>query len=404
MTMTSAPPTPLNQGHNDGFPSWPHFEPDESEAAVRVLSSGRVSYWTGEEGREFEREFAHFAGTKRAIVLGNGTFALDLALRAIGVGPGDEVVVTPRTFIASVSAAVLLGARPVFADVDRDSGNITAEAVERVMTPRTKAIIPVHLGGFPCHLEPMLALAKAKGVSVIEDCAQAHGATYRGRSVGSFGVVGAWSFCQDKIMTTGGEGGMVTLDDEELWSRAWSFKDHGKSYDAVYRRKHPQGFRWLHESFGTNYRLTEPQSAIGRVQLRKLADWVATRRRNASILNDALRNLSAVRLPEIPDWAGHAYYKYYAYVRPEALRTDWSRDRIMQDVGALGITCLAGSCSEVYLEKAFEGTGFPPTERLPVARELGETALMLLVHPTLTPGHMERTADALRSVLRIAQR
>ena len=398
-------PTPAGVARTpEPFPGWPRFDRDETDAALRVLTSGKVNYWTGEEGREFEREFARFAGTKLASVLGNGTFALDLALRGAGVGSGDEVVVTPRTFIASISSVVLLGAKPVFADVDRDSGNITAASIERVLTPRTKAIIPVHLGGFPCDLDPIVALAKARGIALLEDCAQAHGATYRGRSVGSFGLIGSWSFCQDKIMTTGGEGGMITLDDEELWRRAWSFKDHGKSFDAVYRRSHAPGFRWLHESFGTNYRLTEPQSAIGRIQLRKLDSWVSTRRLHAARLTEALAGLSALRLPEIPSWAGHAYYKYYAYVRPEALRADWSRDRIMQEVGSLGVTCLAGSCSEVYLEKAFEGTGFAPPERLPVAKELGETTLMLLVHPTLTSSHVDQAADALRSILLKAQR
>src|SRR5208282_1519874 len=266
------------------FPSWPYFEADEIEAAASVLRSGKVNYWTGDLGRRFEDEFAAYVGCRHAVALSNGTVALELALHALGVGAEDEVITTSRTFIASASCAVMRGARPVLADVDRDSQNITAETIRAALSPRTKAIIAVHLAGWPCDMDPILRLAGERGLKVIEDCAQALGATYKGRPVGSMGDAAAFSFCQDKIMTTGGEGGMMTTHNEEVWKRAWSFKDHGKSYDAVHRRAHPPGFRWLHESFGTNWRMTEMQSAIGRVALRKVAAWVEIRRRNAAIL------------------------------------------------------------------------------------------------------------------------
>ncbi len=381
------------------FAPWPHFAPDEIEAAAKVLQSGKVNYWTGQEGRLFEREFADYVGTKHAIALHNGTVALELALYAMGVGEGDEVITTPRTFIASASAAVMRGARPVFADVDPESGQITAETIERAITPRTKAIIVVHLAGWPADMDAIMALARKHNLWVIEDCAQAHGARYKGRSVGSIGHAGAWSFCQDKILTTGGEGGMLTLNDDELWSKAWSFKDHGKSYDAVYNRQHPPGFRWLHEDFGTNWRMLEVQSAIGRVILRKLDGWVEQRRANAHYLSERFRQIPALRVPEVPAHLYHAYYKYYVYVRPERLKPGWSRDRIMQTVSEMGIPCMSGSCSEVYLEKAFTRRGWQPAERLPVARELGETSLMFLVHPTLGQAHMQATADAVERVM-----
>ncbi|ADD27145.1 DegT/DnrJ/EryC1/StrS family aminotransferase [Meiothermus ruber] len=381
------------------FAPWPYFAPDEIEAATKVLQSGKVNYWTGQEGRLFEREFADYVGTKHAIALHNGTVALELALYAMGVGEGDEVITTPRTFIASASAAVMRGARPVFADVDPESGLITAETIERAITPRTKAIIVVHLAGWPADMDAIMALAHKHNLWVIEDCAQAHGARYKGRSVGSIGHAGAWSFCQDKILTTGGEGGMLTLNDDELWSKAWSFKDHGKSYDAVYNRQHPPGFRWLHEDFGTNWRMLEVQSAIGRVILRKLDGWVEQRRANAHYLSERFRQIPALRVPEVPAHLHHAYYKYYVYVRPERLKPGWSRDRIMQAVSELGIPCMSGSCSEIYLEKAFTRRGWQPAERLPVARELGETSLMFLVHPTLGQAQMQATADAVERVM-----
>lgn len=381
------------------FAPWPHFDEDEVEAVAAVLRSGKVNYWTGPEGRAFEQEFAEVAGCEHAVAVANGTVALELALWAGDIGPGDEVIVTPRTFVASASAIVMRGARPVFADVDPESQNVTAETVEAALTPQTKAIIAVHLAGWPCDRDPIMELAEKHGLLVVEDCAQAHGATYKGRPVGSLGHVAAFSFCQDKIMTTGGEGGLVTTNDSELWERAWAFKDHGKSYDAVYRRDHPPGFRWLHESFGTNWRMTEMQAVIGRTVLPKLPEWLATRRRFAEILSERFAALPALRVTAPPAGIEHAYYKYYAFVRPSRLRERWDRDRVMNAVTDLGIPCYSGSCSEIYLEKAFDEDGLRPEERLPVAKELGETSLMFLIHPTLTERDIEQTAEAVERVM-----
>lgn len=379
--------------------AWPHFDQDEVLAAAAVLNSGKINQWTGKEVLAFENEFAAGCGVKHAIALANGTVALELALRCFGIGPGDEVIVTPRTFIASASCAALEGARPVFADVDRASQNATAEMIRNVMTPRTKAIIAVHLAGWPCEMEAIMEIAKEHNLIVIEDCAQAHGARYQGRPVGSFGHAAAYSFCQDKIMTTGGEGGMLLTNDDAVWETAWAFKDHGKSYDAVYRREHPPGFRWLHESFGTNWRMTEMQAAIGRRQLRKLPEWIGTRRRNAAILTEAFSGIEGLRVTIPPEHVTHSYYKYYCFVRPEFLKTGWDRDRIMNAIVAEGVPCFSGSCSEIYLEKAFDGTGLRPPERLPIARELGETSLMFLVHPTLTEDDMDTVVTAVKKIM-----
>ncbi len=403
---------------NTPFSPWPSFSEEECKAVARVLASNRVNYWTGEECRAFEREFATWTGCGHAIAVANGTLALDLALKGLGIGPGDEVIVTPRTFIASVSCVVNAGAIPVFADVDRDSGNLSAATIEAVVTPRTRAVIVVHLAGWPCDMDPIMALASRHGIKVIEDCAQAHGAKYRGRSVGSIGDVGAWSFCQDKIMTTGGEGGMVTTNDRNLWSRMWSFKDHGKSWEAVYERRHPPGFRWLHESFGTNWRMLEIQAVIGRIQLARMPEWTARRESNAAALEAAMLPFSGedgvVRLPDFNNLhrssdgvstdSVHARYRVYSYVRPKNLRNDWSRDRIVNEVIARGVPCYQGSCSEVYLEKAFDGSGWRPVERLQTARELGENSLMFLVHPTLTSDEIAKSAKVIGEVLASASR
>lgn len=381
---------------NTPLSPWPNFTVEEVEAAAAVIASNKVNYWTGQECRDFETEFATWAGASRAVAVNNGTLALDLALKGLGIGPGDEVIVTPRTFVASISSVVTAGATPVFADVDGDSGNISAKCIAAALTPQTKAIIPVHLAGWPCDMEGIMALANTHNLRVIEDCAQAHGARVGERSVGSIGDVGAWSFCQDKIMTTGGEGGMVTCNDEDLWSRMWSYKDHGKSYDAVYNREHPPGFRWVVESFGTNWRMLEVQAAIGRIQLRRMADWTSRRTAIAKRLATALSAFpNAVRVPLPNDSYTHAFYRLYAYVRPDGLRTGWTRDRIIETCTQLGGPVYQGSCSEAYLEKAFDDSGWRPKVRLPVARELGETSLMFLTHPTITDEELERYALAI---------
>jgi dTDP-4-amino-4,6-dideoxygalactose transaminase len=398
---------------NTPFSPWPSFTPEEADAVHRVVMSNKVNYWTGTETREFEKEFAAWCGTAHAVALANGTLALDLALKALGVGPGDEVVVTPRTFIASISCVVNAGAVPVFADVEADSGNISSRTIAAVLSPRTKAVVCVHLAGWPCDMDPIMLLSAERGFAVIEDCAQAHGARYKGRPVGSIGHVGAWSFCQDKIMTTGGEGGMVTTNDEGRWRAMWSFKDHGKSYEAVYERQHPPGFRWVHESFGTNWRMLEMQAVIGRSQLKRMPEWTSKRQANAEKLANALAPFSGdggvVRLPRFscascPGRCGvagceHAQYKFYAYTRPENLAVGWSRDRIISEINEAGVPCYQGSCSEVYLEKAFENTSWRPASRLQVAKDLGETSLMWLVHPTLTDAEVQKTAEVIAMVL-----
>lgn len=398
---------------NTCFSAWPSYDLEQVQAVQEVLASGRVNYWTGDQCRNFEKEFASWCGSKFAVSLANGTLALDAALKAVGVGEGDEVIVTPRTFLASVSCVISARGVPVFADVDRESGNICVEGIKTKLTSRTKAIICVHLAGWPCDMDPIMEIAKKNGLFVIEDCAQAHGAIYKGRPVGSIGHVGAWSFCQDKIMTTGGEGGMVTCNDESLWRVMWSYKDHGKSYEAVYEKVHPPGFRWLHDSFGTNWRMMEMQAVLGRIQLTRMGDWSAAREANANSIWSTCRQFSSLRVPDFGcdschgqceqgnclQGCVHAHYKCYVYVRPENLAHGWSRDRIVEEINARGVPCYQGSCSEVYLEHAFNNTTLRPTERLPVARELGDTSLMFLVHPTLNEQEVQTTCKVIEFVM-----
>lgn len=384
---------------NTSFSPWPCYTREEIDSVSQVLLSNRVNYWTGQQGREFEKEFASFCGASYAVAVANGTVALDLALKGLDFSDGDEVIVSSRTFLASASCIVNAGATPVFADVDRDSQNISAATVRPLVNERTRAIIAVHLAGWPCEMDELTALAHENGLFLIEDCAQAHGATYKGRPVGSLGDVAAWSFCQDKIMTTGGEGGMVTTNDRELWAKMWSYKDHGKSWFAVYEREHPPGFRWLHESFGTNWRMTEMQAVLGRIQLTRMASWTADRQRHCGAIWSAARQYRGLRVPDLPPHVGHAGYKCYVFLNCKHLKPGWDRCRVMTAFHERGVPCYSGSCSEVYLEKCFQDAELAPRERLPVARELGETSLMFLVHPTLTEEEMDKTVQTLLAVM-----
>ena len=385
------------------FPAWPHFESEEIEAAAAVLRSGRVNYWTGEEGRLFEQEFATIAQRSHAVAVANGSVGLELALYALRIGLGDEVIVTSRSFIASASSIVLRGAVAVFADVDRDSQNITADTIKAVISPRTRAIIVVHLAGWPCEMDAINALAREHGLFVIEDCAQAHGAAYKDRPVGSYGDIAVFSFCQDKIMSTGGEGGMVVTNDPMLWEKVWSFKDHGKNFQRMSEAHSSGGFRWVHDNIGTNLRMTEMQSAIGRVLARRLWRSVESRRQNAATLSAEFAAIPGLRVTTPGNDVYHSYYKYYVFVQTEKLSDDWNRDRVVDAIRAEGVPCYSGSCSEIYQEKAFSRLA-PGHARLPVAKELGENSLMFLVHPTLTGDDIADTGTAVRKVMARAVR
>ena len=378
----------------DRFSPWPSFTQEEADAVQCTLLSNKVNYWTGNECREFEKEFAAWSDVKYAVALGNGTLALDVAFKALEVAVGDEVIVTSRTFVASIFSIVNSGLVPIFADVDLDTQNITAESIRSVITNKTKGIVCVHLAGWPCEMDAIMQIASEFNLYVIEDCSQAHGAKYKGASVGSIGHIGCWSFCQDKIITTGGEGGMVTTNDESLWRKMWAYKDHGKSYEAVYEREHPEEFRWLHESFGSNWRMTEMQATIGRIQLKRMPDWHQKRLSNANSIWNAAKQCKGLRVPNIPSHIEHAAYKCYVFVKGGVEL----RDKMMMEINKKGVPCYSGSCSEVYLEKAFDNTGFRPKQRLLGAKELGETSLMFLVHPTLTEEDIQKTCDVLTEV------
>jgi dTDP-4-amino-4,6-dideoxygalactose transaminase len=375
--------------------AWPFYAEDEIEAVAAVLRSGRVNQWTGDTVARFQQACTDRFGGGHGIALANGSVALELPLLAFGIGPGDEVIVTPRSFVASASCVRLVGATPVFADVDPASGNISVETIRAVLTSRTKAIIPVHLAGWPCDMPGIMEFAQSHGLRVIEDCAQAHGAEVDGAPVGSFGDAAAFSFCQDKIISTGGEGGFTSFKDEEEWARAWSFKDHGKSWAKVNMPHTGTGFRWLHDAVGTNWRLTGPQAAIGLQQIAKLDEWREARTSNARIWANALQDIPGIDVPWPDARFRHAFYKLYARLTVDDPRA--KRDEILRRAGDAGLRVFSGSCSEVYLEGAFADL---PRPNLPDTRSLGERSLMVEVHPTLRPELLQKRAAALAAIVR----
>jgi len=381
--------------HSDhrGLPSWPLFEPDELAAVDSVLRSGRVNYWTGDQCKLFERAWSDYHGGIHSLAMANGSLTLEVALRVLGVGKGDEVIVTPRSYIASAMSVILVGARPVFADVDAESGNITAASVEVVRTPRTKACLPVHIAGWPCDMPAISAWGAEHDIHIIEDCAQSHGGSIGGRRVGTWGIFSSWSFCQDKIMTTGGEGGMLCTPDKELWKKAWQFAQHGKDYDLSHAVSSGSGFRWLVEHEGTNLRMTEMQAAIGLCQLRKLDDWLARRTRNSKIMQEALRDLGGLRVPVTPK--GHAQYRCMAYAEGGVV----VRDRILALLEKAGFFSNVGPCPEIYREPLFVHQGIAPAKPLPVARALGEASLAFLVHHTIDEESMRQYAKKIAKVV-----
>lgn len=386
---------------------WPKYSIKEANAVRSVILSNKVNYWTGENCLKFEKEFAEFCETKYAIALANGTVALEVSLKALGIGVGDEVIVSPRTFIASASSIVNVGAKPIFADVDIETQNINIDTILPVISKKTKAIICVHHAGWPCDMDPIIKLAKIKNYYVIEDCAQAHGAKYKGKPVGSLGDVGCWSFCQDKIITTGGEGGMVTTNNHKLWSKIWSMKDHGKNLKKVHKFKNKYSSNLVHDSIGTNLRMTEMQAVLGRIQLKKIYKWNKLRNMNSKLITQEVQKHNFLRSPKLTckecdisckkiKGCVNAAYKSYYFVNG----TKIERDNFIKEINSNGIPCYTGSSAEIYLEKAFKNVQIKTKKRLKNARKLGETSIMFLCHPTLTKTEIKKTCDVIKKTLR----
>jgi dTDP-4-amino-4,6-dideoxygalactose transaminase len=382
--------------------SWPKYERDEIAAVTQVLQSGRVNALVhGDHNKAFEREFAQYVHMPHAIAVSNGTVSIEMALRAFGIGAGDEVIIPARSFFATASAVIAIGAEPVFADVEIETQNIDPNSVRRMISDRTKAVICVHLAGRPCNMAALTDICTTHGLFLIEDCAQAHGAVYDGRQVGSFGDASSFSFCTDKIMSTGGEGGMILFADKAAWSKAWAIKDHGKAPpEELPPSIAPAGeFRYIHQSFGTNFRMTEMQAAIGRIQLMKLPKWLGQRRANAACLAHEISALPGILVDKDEPYATSAYYKYYIRIDERSTPGKKTRSDIIAGLMRLGIQCGSGSCPDMSQERAFHGRIPRRDGNLKNARALGATTIMFPVDHLLDEGDMLTIADALKKVV-----
>ncbi len=373
---------------------WPTFSDEMINNVTNVLKSGKVNQWTGTKVFDFEKKFSKYFDVKHSIAVFNGSVAIALCLKTLGLGIGDDVIVTARTFIASASEINICGCTPIFADCDYNSQNVTLNTIKSVVTKKTRAVILVHLAGWPCEMEEIVDWCHSNNIFVIEDCAQSHGAKYNNKYLGTFGDINAWSFCQDKIITTGGEGGMITTNNTDYYLKARSFKDHGKNYEKMLVPSPPGLFKWVHDTIGTNLRMTEMQASIGIDALDSLDSWVSARRLNAEIFNSTFNNLPLVRLTLPDEKIYHAYYKYYFFIRPEYLASEITRNDLIVKINEMGIPCFQGTCGEVYKEKAYD-----LDLNLPITKELSETSIMLLVDPTFEANVIKIIADKIRTVL-----
>ena len=358
-----------------------------------ISGSGKFNYL-------FEKKIQGLIKKKYAISTTNGTTALETAIQSLNLKKGDEVILPSFTIISCFNAIVKNGLIPVPVDCNFGDWNMDIEKLKKKITNKTKAIICVHLAGWPCDMDEILKIAKKNKLFVIEDCAQAHGAIYKNKSVGSIGDVGCWSFCQDKIMTTGGEGGMITTNKKSIWSKVWSLKDHGKSLKAINRFKEKKGFKWLHDKFGSNYRMTEFQASIGRLQLKKMKSWTKIRNSYQNIIWNLCRKYKFLDVPEFKcPTSTHAAYKCYVFINFNSLGSMWTREKIIDAFNNNGIPCFEGSCSEIYLEKAFRNKGLSPKKPLKVAKEIGKKSLVFLVHPSMSKKEFLIKRDLIRKTL-----
>ncbi len=416
LAMNGGPKTVTNT-----LAGWPNFDENAIKAVEDVLRSGKVNYWTGPKGREFEDKFAEWQGSKYAISVNSGTSALHVGLAALGIGPGDEVIVPSYSFIASSFSICQAGAIPRFADVNIDDHCISIESSEKLVNERTKAIMPVHLYGNVADMDAINAFAKKHNLFVIEDNAEAFGGSFKGTKTGALSDIAACSFCQNKTFTTGGEGGMVTTDDEDLAWAARSFRDHG--YDVKARLSLldlEQKLPYIHNRVGWNYRMTEMQSAIGVAELERMDSWnMPARKRNAHIIIDALKDLPQVKyLPIDTEERENGWFVMAISLDIENMNCDIAE--FVQAAGAEGAPCWKVFWPQCHTEKAFTekrgfgDSGFPFTSseyttaentdiskvEVPNAIWHQDHTFTCFAFPTFTAEDMQQIADALVKVIK----
>ena len=391
--------------------NYPFFDKNSINRVTKILRSGKVNYWEGIECNKFEKEFSKYLNNKYSVSLCNGSVALELGLKALNLKKGEQVIVTPRSFIISASAVLNLGLIPVFSDVD-DNGNINITNIIKIFNKKIKALIVVHLNGLSCDMDPILKFVKKRKIFLIEDCSQAHGAVYKGKKVGSLGDLSTWSFCRDKIISTGGEGGMISTNKKNLWHKIWSLKDHGKNFKRVFYQKHKTGFKWLHDDLGSNYRMTEMQAALGREQLNTLDKQIKTRNfiarlyinglKDYFIKSDILKNLD-LKCESCPlkknkikcNKCTHSFYRLNLFINKKKI----NQIKLIEQFNKKKIECTVGSCPEIYREKIFKNLGIYQKKRLQNAKLLGESSIMFPINPNKSLTKIKAEINSIKKIL-----
>ncbi len=384
------------------FPKWPSFSNEEIKTVSSLLNKGQVNYRSGYYSNKFEREFASYIGVKYGIAVFNGSIALELALRALDIKKNDEVIVTPRSFIISSSIPILFEAKPVFADIDENTLGLTLESIKKVVTNKTKAIIAVHLGGVPCDIIKISNFAKKNNISLIEDCSQAHGASVKNRKVGSFGRISVFSFCNDKIISTGGEGGIVLTNEKQLYRKVYEYKDHGKDFKQ--QNKFLLNYNYIHNTFGTNYRITEFQSCLGRIQLKKLNKNLRTRNFIAKSIYKLSNKFPILfREPIFNKDNYNAYYVCYLFLNKNGIKKNININKIINTLRNSGIICSIGACPELYKEKVFKNY----TKKnyfLKNTRNLSNKTICLNINQNFSKNFLKLYLEKLKNVFTEIQR
>lgn len=379
--------------------NWPFYSNKIANSVKNTIKSGKVNYWTGNLCSKFEKNFSKFINIKYSCSISNASVGLEMALNALDIKKNDEVIVPSRTYITSASAILRVNAKPIFADIEKNSLNIDINSIKKNINRNTKAIICVHLAGYPCDMKNILKIAKKNNLKVIEDCSQAHGAMIKNRSVGSFGDISVWSFCNDKIISTGGEGGMIACNNKTIYKKIWSIKDCGRSYDKIRKKTTKVGYRWLYDSIGTNFRMTEMQAAIGIIQLKELKSYLIKRNKNAKILYNALKNINFIEFQNVDKKLYHAYYRFSILINNTKIKKNHSRDTILKQLINNKIPATVGVCPELYKEKVFHKFRKKHFDRY-YAKEVGKNIICFSVDPSISEQNMQSISHKIKRIMK----
>ena len=376
---------------------WPNFSSKLIYNVGKILNSGKINYTTGSHGKKFEKEFSNFIGNRYSIAICNGTVALEVAIKSLKLPKNSEILVPARSFFSSASCIVNTGHKPIFVDVDLVTQNICLKDIKKKITSRTKALICVHLGGLPCSMSKIKRITNKNKIKIIEDCSQAHGASINGKQVGSFGDIATWSFCNDKIISTLGEGGMISTNNKKIFEFSKRYINHGS---VVRKKKNSEKFEYNKDYFGTNLRLTEIQSYSGSYQLKNLK---SIQKKREKISKDYFKLISMyqnyfdVYYPSSD--IKSAWYRFYFFIKKDIKFNKKLRFKIIQKFKKKKLKCFTGSCPEIYLEKAFKNFTLHKSKRLNNCKILGETSLALDVNHTLSNIQHKNNLNKMKSIL-----